>query len=361
MTTVAVLYNDDAQLLRHGDSQDRVACEAVALEARNVASALRRRGFDAVEIAAGSDVADLWARLAGLGAVLVFNLCESFAGNSRMEAAVASFLELLGIPYTGNNSLTLAMAQDKAVAKQLMAARGLAVARWAVLQRPDDPLPPDLTPPVFVKTRFEDASHGISERSVCRTIAAAREQAAELMRVWQQDCLVEEFLPGREFNAGVLFDAELLPLAEIDYELPSTLPNIVTYEAKWNAGSVYDLGTPVRCPAENVDDQLGTKIRDAVRAVYRAFGCRDYARVDMRVDAAGTPYILEVNPNPDLADGCAFAQSVRASGRTYQQAISQIVAYALGRARHGNGSVGPTDTLLREYLAQRRARRSTGG
>jgi D-alanine-D-alanine ligase len=91
----------------------------------------------------------------------------------------------------------------------------------------------------------------------------------------------------------------------------------------------------------------------AVRA-YQTLGCRDYARVDMRLDANGNPYILEVNPNPDLADGCAFAQCVRASGRTYAQAIQEIVGYALERAKnHQKKEPAPSETLLREYIAQR--------
>jgi D-alanine-D-alanine ligase len=331
MTIAAVLYNDDAQLLRNGDSRDRIACEAVVLQARKVAEALRRRGFDAIEIAAGFEVEDLSRRLAGLRPDFVYNLCESFAGNSRMEAAVASLLELLRVPYTGNSPLTLALAQDKAAAKQWMAAGGLPVVKWAVLHSPGDPLPPDLTPPLFVKTRFEDASHGISEQSVCLTIAAAREQAAELMRTWHQDCLIEEFLPGREFNASVLFDAEVLPLAEIEYQLPPGLPHIVTYEAKWDTGSVYDLGTPVRCPAENMNDALTEGIRAAARAAYRALGCRDYARVDVRLDAAGKLRILEVNPNPDISPDAGLARAAAQAGIEYDELICRFAHAALAR------------------------------
>jgi D-alanine-D-alanine ligase len=331
MKTAAVLYNDDAKMLPHGNAQDRIAWEGADLQARAVAASLRRAGFEAVEVATGPCIASLAARLTKLRPDFVFNGCESFAGDSRMEAAVASLLDLLQLPYTGNCPLTLAIAQDKALSKELLRGRGLPVARWAVLTRADDPLPSDLTPPLFVKTRFEDASHGISARNVCLTTAEARHCAAELMHAWQQDCLVEEFLPGREFNVGVLFDGEVLPLAEIDYQLAPGLPCVVTYEAKWVAGSAYDLGTPVKCPAENVVSDLAVRLRDLAGQTYRALGCRDYARVDIRLNAADEPCILEVNPNPDISPDAGLARAAARGGIEYDELIAGIARAALRR------------------------------
>jgi D-alanine-D-alanine ligase len=248
-----------------------------------------------------------------------------------MEAGVASLLDLMRIPYTGNCPLTLAAAQDKAFAKQLLQGGGLPVARWAVLRSADDPLPPGLAPPLFVKTRFEDASHGISTRNVCLTTDEARRCAAELILAWRQDCLVEEFLPGREFNIGVLLEGEVLPLAEIGYQLAPGLPRIVTYEAKWVAGSADDLGTPVKCPAENVAGDLAARLRDLAGQAYRALGCRDYARVDVRLDAAGEPCILEVNPNPDISPDAGLARAAGRGGIEYDQLIVRIAHAALRR------------------------------
>lgn len=331
MKTAAVLYNDDSEMLPYGNAQDRIAWEGANLQAQAVAAALLRAGVETVEVPTGPCVADLAGRLAKLRPDFVFNGCESFAGDSRMESAVASLLDLLGLPYTGNCPLTLALAQDKALAKEILRSRGLPVARWAVLTRADDPLPSDLTPPLFVKTRFEDASHGISACNVCLTTAEARLCAAGLMRAWWQDCLVEEFLPGREFNVGVLFDGEVLPLAEIDYRLAPGLPRVVTYEAKWVTGSADDRGTPVKCPAENVATGLAAKLRDLARQAYRALGCRDYARVDIRLDAAGDPCILEVNPNPDLSPDAGLARAAARGGIEYDELIAGIARAALRR------------------------------
>ena len=138
------------------------------------------------------------------------------------------------------------------------------------------------------------------------------------------------------------------------------LPNIITYRAKWDPYSRDYYAMEPKCPVDDLDARAR---RDASRQIalraYQVLGCRDYARVDMRLDTTtGEPFILEVNPNPDLADGCAFAQCVRASGRTYAQAIQEIVGFALARARTAKREPLPSETLLREYMAQRGRQRA---
>jgi D-alanine-D-alanine ligase len=183
-----------------------------------------------------------------------------------------------------------------------------------------------------VKPRCEDGSHGLSARSVCGTAQEALKQAAEIAALWRQDCLIEEFLPGREFNVGVLFDGLVLPPSEIVYKLPTGLPNLVTFEAKWVRDSVYDRGTPVRVPAENVCDALLGRLRWLALHAWRALGCRDYARVDLRLDGAGEPRILEVNPNPDISPDAGLARAAEAGGICYDELIARIAGCALARA-----------------------------
>lgn len=327
-----VFYNDDAGLAA-GAEEDRIAVAGAAAQAAHVAAALSRAGFAAVLGPSGRSIAGLAQRLETEPPALVFNLCEAFRGESRLEAAIAALLEASGVPYTGNPPLALALCQDKALAKRALAGAGLPVARSAVLRDPEDPLPPDLAPPLFVKTRFEDASHGISPASVCPSVEAARARAAHLRRVYRQDVLVEEFLPGREFNIGVLFESEVLPLAEIDWKLPPGAPRVVTYEAKWVESSPYYGGTPVKCPAEDVPGPLAARLRDIAAAAFRTLGCRDYARVDIRLDGAGEPRILEVNPNPDLSPDAGLARAAARGGIPYDDLIVRIARAAL--ARHG--------------------------
>ncbi len=330
MNSVAVLYNDDSMLAR-GEDQDRIAFLDSRDEAECVCAALAATGFEPVIVPSGSDPAQLAAALGGRHPDLVFNVCESFAGNPCLEYAVAALLELLRIPYTGSPPLALALAQDKVRAKKILSAARLPVPRSVIMEEPGSTIPADLKPPFMVKPRFADASHGISEKSFCESVSAARTQAAYLIETYGHDALVEEFLPGREFNVSVILENKLLPISELTYNLPPGLPPIVTFEAKWKETSPYYVGTPVVCPAQNVDSALEKKIGDSARGAYRALGCRDYARIDMRLDEDGNPCIIEVNPNPCIMPDAGLARSARVAGITYNDFIARIARAALVR------------------------------
>jgi D-alanine-D-alanine ligase len=330
---VAVLYNDDGPLLTKGAEEDRIAWDGGLRVGRLIAESLIRSGFAAYEFPCGSSMPCLVGRLEERNPDLVFNVCESFGGESRLEAAVASLLEVLRIPFTGNDPLALAIAHDKVRCKELLRGCGLPVADWRVFSSKGPPANlTGLAPPFIVKPRCEDGSHGLSARSVCVSPEEALERATQIAALWGQDCLIEEFLPGREFNIGVLFEGRVLPPSEIAYRLPAGLPNLVTFEAKWVPGSVYDRGTPVRCPAVSVGKTLTKRLRSLALHAYRALGCRDYARVDLRLDAAGAPRILEVNPNPDISPDAGFARAAGKGGLAYDELIARIVGCALARA-----------------------------
>jgi D-alanine-D-alanine ligase len=332
MRRIAVLYNDDGALLTKGGDEDRVVWDGGACAGRSIAESLIRSGFAAHEFPCGSSLPSLVDRLEEMKPDLVFNVCESFGGESRLEAAVASLLEVLRIPFTGNDPLALAMAHDKVRCKELLRGCGLPVADWRVFS-PGESSPDltDLAPPFIVKPRCEDGSHGLSAKSICASREEALYRAAEISALWKQDCIIEEFLPGREFNMGVLFEGRVLPASEIAYQLPPGLPNLVTFEAKWVPGSDYDRGTPVRCPAENVSDALAEQLQSLALHAYRALGCRDYARVDLRLDAAGAPRILEVNPNPDISPEAGLAGAAEKGGLAYDELIARIADCAFAR------------------------------
>lgn len=335
MTKIAVLYNDDGKLLTKGSSEDRIAWSGGGRLARAVRQSLERRGFLCEELPCGASITSLADRLKRSAPDLVFNVCESFRGESRQEASVASLLEMLRLPFTGNDPLALALAHDKARCRELLGICGLPVA--ASRTWPYSGPAPDLDglrPPLIVKPRHEDGSHGLSAESVCGTTAKAVRRASQTAAQWRQDCLVEEFLPGREFNVGIVLDEAVLPLSEIEYRLPAGLPNLVTYEAKWREDSEYCRGTPVQCPAENVDPSLRTRLLNLALAAWRALGCRDYARVDLRLNAAGDPHILEVNPNPDLSPDAGMARAAEKGGLTYDGLVAGIAEHALRRGLH---------------------------
>jgi D-alanine-D-alanine ligase len=293
----------------------------------------------------------------------VVNLVEFFRDDPEQEHNVPALFELLNIPYTGNRPLSLSLCQKKPQAKALLAASGLRVPRGLVIDR--GPVPRDgdlrLRYPMIVKPAHDDASGGIDAGSVVHDRAQLEARVKLLLAEHTMAALVEEYIAGRELHCAIL-GTEALPLYEMRFkggidDQGRTLPNIITYRAKWDPYSRDHYAVESKCPPDDLAPEVVARIQDVALRAFHAVGCRDYARVDMRLDeATGDPYILEVNPNPDLADSCAFAQCVRASGRSYGQALNELVHYALERAKiKPKRYTGPTDTLLSEYLARRTA------
>ncbi len=291
----------------------------------------------------------------------VVNLVEFFRDDPEQEHNVPALFELLNVPYTGNRPLALSLCQRKPQAKALLAAAGLPTPRGIVVESSALPLPDDLglRYPLIVKPAHDDASGGIDAGSVVHTRAELVARV-DLLLAEHAALLVEEYIAGRELHCAIL-GTEVLPVFEMQFkggvdEDGRALPHIITYRAKWDPYSRDHYAVEGKCPAEGLTPEVVARVQDVALRAFRAVECRDYARVDMRLDDAGQPYILEVNPNPDLADSCAFAQCVRASGRTYAQAMNEIVHYALERAKQRpKRDTGPTDTLLNEYLAGRSA------
>jgi D-alanine-D-alanine ligase len=289
----------------------------------------------------------------------VVNLVEFFRDDPEQEHNVPALFELLGVPYTGNRPLALSLCQKKPQAKALLSAMGLPTPRGVVIDGGPVPRQLDLRYPLIVKPAHDDASGGIDAGSVVHDRAELEARVKFLQAEHTMAALVEEYIEGRELHCAILGD-ETLPLYEMKFkggvgDDGRPLPHIITYRAKWDPYSRDHHAVESVCPAVDLAPELVARIQDIAMRAFRAIGCRDYARVDMRLDAAtGQPYILEVNPNPDLADTCAFAQCVRASGRTYAQAMNELVHYALERAKiTPKRYLGPTDTLLTEHLARR--------
>jgi D-alanine-D-alanine ligase len=268
---------------------------------------------------------------------------------------------MLGIAYTGNRPIALSLCQKKPHAKAILVAAGLPTPKGVVISSLAAGIPKDLglRYPLIVKPAYDDASGGIDAGSVVADRAALETRVKLVLGEHTMPALVEEFIEGREIHCAIL-GTDVLPLYEMKFkggvdDQGRQLPSIITYRAKWDPYSRDHYAVESSCPVEDLEPEVVAHIQDVARRAFMAVGCRDYARVDMRLDEkTGEPFILEVNPNPDLADGCAFAQCVRASGRTYSQAIQQIVGFALERARTKQArEPAPSEQLLREYLAKR--------
>ena len=294
--TVAVLFNEPALPPGHPDATSEADVVEVALA---VADALHRGGFEARLVAAGPPLARLIESLTGPRPDAVFNLIEGFAGSSGGEAYVTGLLELLAIPYTGCPPEAQGLCRRKSRTKALLAGHGLPTAAFALVESAGEL--PDLAGdgPWIVKPDAEDASLGIDQGSVVSDRGALKARVESLRATYGSTVLIESYLPGPEYNVGVLALPTPVPLpaAEVTFaDRPGCWP-ILTYEAKWAAGSAEDLASPIACPAQ-IDGALRDRLGTLAVAAFRATGCRDCARVDFRLDAAGRPMILEVNPEP---------------------------------------------------------------
>jgi D-alanine-D-alanine ligase len=326
---VLTLYNQPSLSADDPDA----ASEAGVLESvAAVTAALANCGHEARSLAIENQPERAAVVVAQLEPVdVVINLFEGFGGVGRGEAEIAGLLELCGHAITGSPPDCLALVRNKARTKWLLAGAGIPTAEFLLID-PQDELDPTRFEPllaagqVIVKPANEDASLGISLDSIVDNGARLAEQITAV-RERYGPVLVERFISGREFNVGVLAlpNPETLPLAEIEFGAAFPLgKQIVTYDAKWTANSDQCVQTPVRCPAE-VSPQLAAEIRRVALAAFRISGCRDYARVDLRVDSAGQAYVLEVNGNPDISPTAGFARALRVAGIEYDTFIDRLV------------------------------------
>jgi D-alanine-D-alanine ligase len=261
-------------------------------------------------------------------------------GVARYEAPVIAVLELLGVPHTGSSAWTAALCQHKPAANALLAAAGLRVPAWAAV-RAGDPLP-DVGFPAIVKPAAEDASLGIEQGAVVRDAAALAARVREAGGRWGE-LLVQRFVDGREVNVGVL-GGEPLPCSEIDFSaLPADRWRIVSYRSKWEPGSDEDVGARPVCPAP-LPPALAAALQRAALRAWGAVGGGGYGRVDFRVDAAGEPWLLEVNPNPDLAPDAGLARMAGAAGLDYAALVRRVCS-AAAAGRPGPPSLGGAATV----------------
>jgi D-alanine-D-alanine ligase len=335
---VAILYNVDFEEARTEADPCFEARATVESVARDVAEALIGDGrHTAALIPVEGDFAELRARLEATPAACIFNLCESLGSDARLETAVPTVLELMGIPYTGSPPEALSAALYKDRVKRLLVQAQVPTPQGVLVSHPRDPC--DLPLPAIVKPAREDGSAGIWCRSVVREEHELRERVAEVIDLFKAPCIVEQYIDGREFNVALLGypQPRVLPLQEIDFSnLPADQPHIVTYDAKWRTGSVDDLGTqPVMHP--DLPPALAARVRRAATEACRAVGVRDYGRVDIRMGASGIPYVIDVNPNCDLSPDAGYARAAESVGIDYPALMRLLVRYAL-RRRKGVGS-----------------------
>lgn len=283
---------------------------------------------------------------------IVFNMAEGLTGQNR-EAHVPAICEFYGIPYSGSDPFTLSLALNKARAKQLLQFYRIPTARFALVDSIAETKAVKranlLRYPLFAKPVQEGSSKGITERNYIRQGGDLLACVAELLEVYEQPVLLEEFLPGAEFTCGVIGngrDAKVLPLVGIRFDaLPEGALPIYGFEAKWIWDRPEQPLQMFECPAA-IDDRLRAAIEQVTLRAYHALGCRDWARVDVRLDAGGVPNIVELNPLPGILpnpeDNSCLPKAAAAAGMGYDELIQACLTAAakrqgvrLGRGRRG--------------------------
>jgi len=325
---IALVYNEP-QRSDYGAVDEYNAVLAVLEAVDAVHQALLKLDFDVTVVSLVPPLEQAEKELRDLDTDLVFNLFEGFCDNPETEAVIPEILSQMGIPFTGCPAPVLRLALDKAKTKLILKAAGIKTPDFQLLNpRTLDMFRLDY--PCIVKPCRGDASNGLSAESVVHDFSALERQVSRICYFFGGDALVAKFLPGREFNATVMGNSELtvLPVSEIVYSLPPGMPEILTFDAKWEDDSLYFEGTKPVCPAE-IEAEEQHHIAETITTVYRLLGCRGYARVDMRLDGEGQLNVIEANPNPDISPGTGAARQAESAGMTYSQFIEGIVQLAL--------------------------------
>lgn len=264
---------------------------------------------------------------------VIFNFVELYKENPRLEMNVVGVLELLKIPYTGAPPMALANCQNKELSKMLLQNAGIKTPDFVLFEQQENNYKHNLNYPLIVKPAFEDASVGIDNNSVVRNYKELKNRIEYIFLQLSQPCLIEEYIEGRELNAAILGDKDprVLPISEIDFStMPDYLHNIVSFQAKWDPNHESFRKTVPVCPAV-LTKNIEAEVNEISLKAFKILGCRDYARVDIRLSADNELYVLEVNPNPDLSRSSGFVRSAEASGLSYSQTLKKIIEFAWAR------------------------------
>jgi len=342
--TVAVIYNEPApelyvkrsqpnleqlNFIPYFEIEDKTPMEEYEVFAQKIIS----RGFNCYTLNIVDDFHLLINNLTEKRPDVVFNFVELFFNNPKLEMNVTGLFELLEIPYTGAPPLALANCQSKVFTKRLLSSYGITTPNFQLIKTFSERYKHQLRFPIIVKPAYEDASVGIDYNAVVHNNSELNAKINYIFNEFKQAALIEEFIEGRELNVAVMGDENpvVLPISEIDFTaMPDHLPNIVSYQAKWDPlHEAYHKTIPI-CPAV-LPKKVQAKAEKIAVTAFKAMGVRDYARIDMRLSKENELFVLEVNPNPDLTEGAGFMRSAEAAGIAYDEMLEKIIQFALAR------------------------------
>jgi D-alanine-D-alanine ligase len=328
---IAVVYN--AYIEEVPDlPEDRGSTSDLRLQVRIIVRHLRRLGHTVTIAPLADDLFAFQRRLRRLSPDVVFNLYDDVVHGALYDMRLAALVRMMGYPMTGCSALALGLTRYKFMAASVLAGAGVPIPpNTAILETVGAVDRHKWDFPIIVQPAQEHGGIGLDRASVVGSKKALRDRVRVILQSYRQPALAQRFLPGREFNIGIIGGKRLriLPLAEVDYSrLPADIPPIMSYAAKWVETSEEYQSTKVTCPAE-VEPQLGERIGQVALRAFRAVGGRGYGRVDMRLDEGNQPYVLEVNCNPCLDEGMGIARSADQAGIPFPQLLQLIIRAAL--------------------------------
>jgi D-alanine-D-alanine ligase len=297
----------------------------------DVIETLKETGHEVRVVGIHDDLREIRSSVEDFKPHIVFNLMEAFAGITTFDQNVVSYLELLRLPYTGCNPRGLMLARDKALSKKLLAYHRIPVPEFTVV-RPGRKavLSKKLTFPLIVKSLFFEASAGISQASVVENAEQLARRVSFIHERLGTAAIVEQFIDGRELYVGVIGNERLdvFPVWEMSFvQMPENRWKIATERVKWS--TQYQKRHGIMTDRAVLDAAAADQLQRIAKRAYRALDLNGYARIDVRMDERGRMFVLEANPNPNLAYGEDFAESAEVSGIPYERLLDRIIALGL--------------------------------
>jgi D-alanine-D-alanine ligase len=289
-----------------------------------IGKAIAANGFKVKKI---GNAANLLEKIDNLGVDIVFNISEGLTGRNR-ESQVPILLEMAGVPFVGADALTLGLTLDKVMAKKIFIAEGIPTPRFFEVNSAESLANHDHCKfPLIVKPRFEGSSKGLSESSRVENSDELKKQVDFITKTYKQPALVEEFISGQEFTIAIVGNEnpEVMPVVQIKIDGKLKLNDKFYTFARITSDRLEYI-----CPAK-INQELKKKLDDLALRVYHSVECRDFGRVDFRVDNDGNPYVLEINPLPSLSTEDVFMLIAQNIGITYEQMVGKILNSALIR------------------------------
>lgn len=263
----------------------------------------------------------------GLKVDLIFNIAEGHRGRNR-ESQIPNILEMFDIPFSGADALTLGVTLDKAVAKKCWVADGVPTGKFFEATLQDDLKKLNtIGYPLIVKTSQEGTSKGITKNSRVENLDQLEKEVKKICSVYKQPALCEQFIKGTEFTVAVIGNETPIALPVVQYAVGG---NTNMGNEFYSYEHIVAKSVQYICPAP-IDAATAKKLQEVAIAAYKSVECRDFGRVDFRVDEKGQPYVLEINPLPNLSPSEVFPMCAKAHGLTYNQLINKILDYALQR------------------------------